>query len=79
VRGNPRLFKENSALSRAMESRGDQDRIRFVAADACESGLPTAGADFVWGEDVWCYVTDKPKLISEAARAGPTRWSYSVQ
>jgi ubiquinone/menaquinone biosynthesis C-methylase UbiE len=45
-----------------------QDRIRFVVADACQSGLPTAGADFVWGEDAWCYVTDKPKLISEAAR-----------
>jgi SAM-dependent methyltransferase len=24
--------------------------------------------DFVWGEDAWCYVVDKGKLISEAAR-----------
>jgi ubiquinone/menaquinone biosynthesis C-methylase UbiE len=47
---------------------GLERRIRFVAADACQSGLPTGGADFVWGEDAWCYVTDKPKLISEAAR-----------
>jgi len=47
---------------------GLEDRIRFVAVDACQSGLPTAGADFVWGEDAWCYVADKPKLISEAAR-----------
>jgi SAM-dependent methyltransferase len=47
---------------------GLEDRVRFVTADACQSGLPTAGADFVWGEDAWCYVTDKPKLISEAAR-----------
>jgi len=47
---------------------GLEDRIGFVAADACQSGLPTAGADFVWGEDAWCYVADKPKLISEAAR-----------
>lgn len=44
------------------------DRIRFVVADACKSGLPSAGADFVWGEDGWCYVADKPKLIAEAAR-----------
>jgi len=28
----------------------------------------TGGADFVWGEDAWCYVLDKAKLISEAAR-----------
>jgi SAM-dependent methyltransferase len=25
-------------------------------------------ADFIWGEDAWCYVTDKPKLIAEAER-----------
>ena len=25
-------------------------------------------ADFVWGEDAWCYVDDKPALIGEAAR-----------
>lgn len=43
-------------------------RIRFVLADACQSGLPDASADFVWGEDAWCYVTDKPRLIMEAAR-----------
>jgi SAM-dependent methyltransferase len=39
-----------------------------VLADACQSGLPSSSADFVWGEDAWCYVTDKPKLIAEAAR-----------
>ena len=44
------------------------DRIRFVLADACQSDLPTASADFIWGEDAWCYVKDKPKLIAEAAR-----------
>lgn len=44
------------------------DRIRFVLGDVCDSGLPPASADFVWGEDAWCYVTDKAKLIAEAAR-----------
>ncbi len=53
---------------RRCREEGLADRIRFVIADACESGLPTASADFVWGEDAWCYVTDKPKLIAEAAR-----------
>jgi len=43
-------------------------RIRFVLADVCNSGLPAASADFVWGEDAWCYVTDKAKLVAEAAR-----------
>jgi len=44
------------------------NRIHFVLGDVTNSGLPAGGADFVWGEDAWCYVTDKPKLIAEAAR-----------
>lgn len=43
-------------------------RIRFVRADVCASGLPDAAADFVWGEDAWCYVADKTRLVNEAAR-----------
>jgi SAM-dependent methyltransferase len=47
---------------------GFEDRISFVHADACETGLPSGRADFVWGEDAWCYVADKPRLVAEAAR-----------
>lgn len=47
---------------------GVDDRTRFVLGDVCDSGLPGGEADFVWGEDAWCYVEDKPKLIAEAAR-----------
>jgi ubiquinone/menaquinone biosynthesis C-methylase UbiE len=47
---------------------GLQDRVSFILADASQSGLPSDAADFVWGEDAWCYVADKPKLIAEAAR-----------
>jgi SAM-dependent methyltransferase len=44
------------------------DRITFTQANACQTGLPGAAADFVWGEDAWCYVVDKPALIAEAVR-----------
>lgn len=44
------------------------ERIEFVHADVTHSGLPTGCADFVWAEDAWCYVVDKPALIREAAR-----------
>jgi len=44
------------------------DRIEFVLGDATDTGLPDASADFVWGEDAWCYVEDKGRLIGEAAR-----------
>jgi len=50
------------------KEEGLADRIRFVLADSCASGLPDGEADFVWGEDAWCYVADKPKLVSEAVR-----------
>jgi SAM-dependent methyltransferase len=50
------------------EQEGLSDKIEFTLADVCDSGLEDASADFVWGEDAWCYVVDKEKLISEAAR-----------
>ena len=50
------------------EAEGFADRIRLVQADVTDSGLPDELADFVWGEDAWCYVVDKPQLIAEAAR-----------
>ncbi len=49
-------------------AEGLADRINFTLADACDTGLPAASADFVWGEDAWCYVIDKPGLIAEAVR-----------
>jgi len=42
--------------------------ITFVQCDVCRTPLPDAKADFVWGEDAWCYVVDKPALIAEAVR-----------
>ncbi len=50
------------------KEEGLSDKIKFTLADVCDSGLETASADFIWGEDAWCYVVDKEKLISEAAR-----------
>ena len=50
------------------QDEGLADRISFVLGDACQSGLPDGEADFVWGEDAWCYVVDKPRLVNEAAR-----------
>jgi ubiquinone/menaquinone biosynthesis C-methylase UbiE len=53
---------------RRCETEGLADRIQFTLADVCDSGLPDGAADFVWGEDAWCYVVDKDRLVSEAAR-----------
>ncbi|MEI8371928.1 MAG: methyltransferase domain-containing protein [Planctomycetota bacterium] len=50
------------------QAAGLSDRIAFTLADVCQTGLPAASADFVWGEDAWCYVVDKKRLMAEAAR-----------
>lgn len=50
------------------QAEGLSERIEFVLNDACRTGLPSGGFDFVWGEDAWCYVEDKRALIAEAAR-----------
>lgn len=60
-----------AVLDRARErcaAEGMANRTAFVEADVCATGLPDASVDFVWGEDAWCYVADKPALIREAAR-----------
>lgn len=43
-------------------------KVSCILADVCDSGLPSAAFDFIWGEDAWCYVEDKALLISEAVR-----------
>lgn len=50
------------------KAEGFSDCTDFVLADVCDTGMANDSMDFVWGEDAWCYVLDKPKLISEAAR-----------
>ena len=53
---------------RLTREEGLEDRVRFILADACQSGILSDSADFVWSEDAWCYVADKRRLIAEAAR-----------
>lgn len=49
-------------------AEGFARRAKFVQADVTSIPLPDGKADFVWGEDAWCYVADKDELIAEAAR-----------
>jgi SAM-dependent methyltransferase len=52
------------------QQAGLADKIQFTLGDVTKSGLASGSADFVWGEDAWCYVVSKSKLIAEAARIG---------
>lgn len=42
--------------------------LKYIEADVTKIPVEAGKYDFVWGEDAWCYVEDKDKLISEAAR-----------
>src|ERR1017187_5269054 len=53
---------------RRCADEGSAEKISFVEGNACATGLRSGQFDFVWGEDAWCYVEDKTKLITEAAR-----------
>ena len=53
---------------RRCREEGLAERIDFRQADVTDTGLPGGSADFVWGEDAWCYVEDKGRLIAETAR-----------
>lgn len=65
VDGTPAML--DKARSRAA-AEGLSEKLDFVLGDVTRVDLPDAGFDLVWGEDAWCYVDDKDKLIGEAAR-----------
>jgi SAM-dependent methyltransferase len=50
------------------ETAGLADLVSFRHGNALD--LPFRGSTFevVWGQDAWCYVTDRERLIREAAR-----------
>lgn len=47
---------------------GMDGAIEFRLGDVTNIPWPDHTFDVVWGEDAWCYVADKNKQISEAAR-----------
>ncbi|MFH2009218.1 MAG: methyltransferase domain-containing protein [bacterium] len=53
---------------RRARDEGLADRCRFALSDVLDSPYEDSTFDFVWGEDAWCYVVDKDRLIAEAAR-----------
>jgi ubiquinone/menaquinone biosynthesis C-methylase UbiE len=47
---------------------GLSDRVRFRLGNALDIPFRRDTFDVVWGEDAWCYITDKERLIREAVR-----------
>ncbi len=47
---------------------GLADRIEYRLGNALDMPFRGDTFDVVWGQDAWCYVTDKERLIQECAR-----------
>jgi ubiquinone/menaquinone biosynthesis C-methylase UbiE len=57
----------DEAVRRTAEA-GLSDRIEYKLGNALDMPFRGATFDVVWGQDAWCYVTDKARLIQECAR-----------
>ncbi len=51
-----------------MEREGLSHLITFKLGNALDMPFHASTFDVVWGQDAWCYITDKERLIGEARR-----------
>ena len=57
----------DEAISRT-ETGGLSHLVSYRLGNALDMPFKADSFDVVWGQDAWCYVTDKEKLIQEAHR-----------
>lgn len=50
------------------ERIGLSDHVTFKLGNALDMPFHAGTFDVVWGQDAWCYITDKERLIDEAHR-----------
>lgn len=55
------------AIRRTKEA-GLDDKVEFKLGNALDMPFRANTFDVVWGQDAWCYITDKKRLIDECAR-----------
>ncbi len=54
--------------TRRTTAAGLEGRVTYRLGNALDLPFRESSFDTVWGQDAWCYVTDKARLIREAAR-----------
>lgn len=57
----------NEAIKRT-KTESYANLITYKLGNALDMPFKAASFDVVWGQDAWCYVTDKERLISETNR-----------
>lgn len=53
---------------RGIEEAGLTDRVDFQQGNPLKMSFNDGIFDAAWGEDAWCYVTDKDRMVSEVFR-----------
>ncbi|MCS7249918.1 MAG: methyltransferase domain-containing protein [candidate division WOR-3 bacterium] len=61
----PRMVEE--AIKRT-EKEGLSNLVEYVLGNALDLPFKKETFDVVWGQEAWCYITDKRRLINEAYR-----------
>jgi ubiquinone/menaquinone biosynthesis C-methylase UbiE len=69
IDATPAMVEE--ATRRAVAA-GFDGQVAFRWGNALDLPFRASSFDTVWGQDAWCYVTDKARLIREAARVTKT-------
>lgn len=68
VKGLDATIKMVNEATERTKSEGLSHLVTFRPGNALDMPFHAGTFDVVWGQDAWCYITDKKKLISEAHR-----------
>ena len=68
VTGLDATMKMVNEATKRTENEGLTHLITCKPGNALDMPFKAAAFDIVWGQDAWCYVTDKERLIKEAHR-----------
>jgi ubiquinone/menaquinone biosynthesis C-methylase UbiE len=53
---------------RRTQDQGLSKQITYKLGNALDMPFKSGTFDVVWGQDAWCYITDKDKLLQESSR-----------
>jgi len=60
--------KMHDEAVRRTKDAGLDGKATFVLGNALDMPYRAGSFDVVWGQDAWCYITDKERLVRECAR-----------
>ena len=60
--------KMHDEAQRRTKEAGLEGKVTYKLGNALDMPFRAGAFDVVWGQDAWCYVTDKERLVLECAR-----------